>query len=128
MAKSRITGTQQVINRLMRERDKMLDALARAVEATCVDIANHAKANHAGNQAHMSNRYQNQTSTLTRSIASELEKVSRGEVVGVVYSNMEYAPAVEMGTVKNKPYPYLFPALMANQANLKKRVARAIKR
>lgn len=123
-----VTGTQQIINRLMMERDRMLRAIGRAVEATCVDISNHAKAGHAGNQAHMNDRYRNQTSTLTRSITPELEKVSRTEVVGVVYSNVEYAAFVEIGTSENRPYPYLYPALLANKDSFKRRMMHASRR
>ena len=122
-----VFGTQTVINNIMRQKNKKLDRVAVAVEKTGVEIANHAKAGHAGNQAHMSKRYQNQTSTLTRSIVSDIESVSYVRVVGVVYTNMEYAPMVELGTVKNKAYPFFYPAITANRTNFKRRVTEALR-
>ena len=121
-----VFGTQTVINNLMRQKDKRLDRIAVAVEKTCVDVANHAKAGHAGNQAHMSNRYRNQTSTLTRSIMPELESVSYNAVVGIVYSNVEYAAMVELGTAKHKPYPYLYPAIVASKDTFTRRIKEAM--
>lgn len=122
-----VFGTQQVINNLMRQKDKKLDRIAVAVEKTCVDVSNHAKAGHAGNQAHMNKRYRNQTSTLTRSIMSDIESVSYDRIVGIVYTSMGYAPGVELGTVKNKPYPFMYPAIVANDRNFKRRVTEALR-
>lgn len=117
-----VSGTQECINRIMMERDKMLRDVAEAVEKTAVDVANHAKAGHAGNMAHMNQRYQNQTTNLTNSITQELEKVSYDEVSAVAFSTMEYAPYVEAG------WPFFWPALVANQENLKRRVSAALHR
>ena len=122
-----VFGTQQVINNILRQKDKKLDRIAIAVEKTCVDVANHAKAGHQGNQAHMNKRYRNQTSTLTRSIMPGLESVTFARVIGIVYTNMEYAPAVELGTVRNSPYPFMFPAIVANKDNFKRRVTEALR-
>ena len=123
-----ITGTQKVINNLMMQKSKFLRDLGTAVEKTCVDVANHAKAAHAGNMAHMNQRYQNRTSTLTRSIAHELEEVSFKGITGVVFANIEYAAFVELGTVRNRPYPFLYPALAANKPNFENRIKRALRR
>ena len=117
-----VFGTQEVINRILLEGSKMLRDVAQAVEKTTVDVSNHAKSNHQGNMAHASGRYQNQTSNLTNSISQQLEKVSYGEVSAISYATMEYAPYVEAD------WPFFWPALMANQDNLKRRVSDALKR
>lgn len=117
-----IRGTQQVINRLTMEGDKFLAKIGEAVEKTCVDVSNHAKAGHQGNMAHATKRYQNQTSTLTRSITPELKEVSYKGVKGIVFTNMEYALYVEL------KYPFLYPAMMANKKNYEDRLKRALRR
>ena len=118
-----IGGTQKVINNIRMQQSKFLRDLGEAVEKTCVDISNNAKQGHAGNMAHANKRYQNQTSTLTRSITPQLEEVSfTNGVKGVVFTNIEYAPAVELGTGRNKPYPFLYPAVVANKENFKERI------
>lgn len=117
-----VTGTQECINNIMMQRDRMLKDVAEAVERTAVDVANHAKANHESNMAHASQRYQNQTTNLTNSLTQELEKVSYGEVSAIAFSTMEYAPYVEAR------YPFFWPALVANLENLKRRVSSALHR
>ena len=54
------------------------------------------------------------TGTLKRSITHMVEK--RRALVG---SNVEYAPYVEMGTVKMTARPYLRPALESNMQKIK---------
>jgi hypothetical protein len=121
MAKQ-VSGTQEIVNRLMMERSKMLRDVAEAVEKTSVDISNHAKANHQGNMAHASGRYANQTSNLTNSITQVLEKVDYNEVSAISYATMEYAPYVEAD------WPFFWPALVATQEVLKRRVEAALHR
>lgn len=127
----RVTGTQEVINNIMMQKNAMLKNAGEAVEKTCVDISNHAKANHSGNMAHANKRYQNRTMQLTHSITPELIKVDFKQVHGIVHtSSVEYAAAVELGVacnvrtgLPNNPYPYLGPALFANKETLKDRLA-----
>ena len=117
-----VSGTQEVINRIMLERSKFLRDIAEAVEKTAVDVSNHAKSNHQGNMAHASQRYANQTSNLTNSITQELDKVGYDEVSAISFATMEYAPYVEAD------WPFFWPALVANQETLKRRVGAALKR
>jgi HK97 gp10 family phage protein len=42
---------------------------------------------------------------------------------GVVSASVEYAPYVELGTIHNKPQPFLFPALKAVKPMLRARLA-----
>lgn len=63
------------------------------------------------------------TGNLRNSIAHEVEKKEAR-----VGTNVEYAPFVELGTVKMAAQPYLNPALEANKGNIKKIFADAIRR
>ena len=108
----------------------MLKNVGEAVEKTCVDISNHAKAGHGSNMAHANKRYRNRTMRLTHSITPELIEVNFNRVHGVVHtSSTEYAIFVELGTainvrtgLPNIPYPYMTPALLANEDTFKKRL------
>ena len=40
--------------------------------------------------------------------------------VGVVFTNVDYAPHVELGTEKQTAQPFLVPALFNNENNIKK--------
>jgi len=122
-----IAGVEKVMNNLMRQKDKNLDQISEAVDQSALKVANHAKAGHVGAMAHADQRYQNQTGTLTRSITPQLTKVRFKIIEAQVFSNVEYAPNVELGTGKTQPYPFLFPALQANQEDFKARVAKAAK-
>lgn len=111
-----IGGTQEVINNLMLKRSKLLRRCAEVVESTAVDVANDAKRDHIPGQAHQMDRYANRTSTLTRSISSRLTKVGFDLVEAEVFTNIEYAAHVEA------IYPYLWPATVANQEKLRRRL------
>ena len=118
-----IKGTQTVINNLFMEQSKFLKRIGEAVEKTCVSVSNDAKKGHAGNMAHASKRYQNQTTNLTRAITPELKEVSYKGVKGIVHTaGVEYALPVEM------KYPYLYPALAGNKDNYKDRLKKALRR
>lgn len=143
-----ILGHQKVLNRLMIQRSKLLARTAIAVEKTAIDVSNHAKANHeSGGSASMLNddiafaeafggfgdfgsrsaetsglRYVNRTGHLTRSITPELTNVSFEEVVAQVFTNVEYAPNVELGTSRTRAFPFLFPALASSRKVFEKRM------
>jgi len=124
-----ISGSQKVINNIRMQQSKFLRDLGEAVEKTCVDISNSAKEGHAGNMAHASKRYQNQSSDLTRSITPGLEEVNFTKgVSGIVYAGKDYASLVEFGSGTSKPYPFMYPALMLAKPKFKERVARALRR
>jgi phage gpG-like protein len=123
-----IAGAEKVkINMALAQKD-IVARVAVAIEKTCVDVSNHAKANHArSSNPHGMGRFISQTGTLIRSITPELTSVTPTLITGVVYSNMEYAAFVELGTSRNRPYPYLWPALVANANRLRQRVEAALK-
>ena len=117
-----ISGQREIENKLMMAKNQTLNRTGIAVEKSCIDVANHAKAGHESEHAHADERYRNQTGTLTRSIKPALEKVNFFEVTGVVFSNIEYASTVEIGGDGRKPYPFLFPALVANKDKFEQRM------
>jgi hypothetical protein len=122
-----VSGTQEVINNLMREASKIIDEVAHAIELTTNDIATHAKSGHEDNSAHMNKRYQNQTSNLTNSIQQGQLAILQKEITQDVIAGQDYAANVELGTSKSRPYPFMFPALMACKKKFEARL-NAIKR
>jgi len=125
-----VSGKDEIVNNLLMQRNTILKRAGEAVELTCVDVSNHAKAGHAGNMAHANKRYRNQTMQLTHAITPELVEVNFNQIHGIIHtSSVEYAAFVEFGTainvrtsLPNKPYPYLTPALLANKEALTKRL------
>ena len=57
------------------------------------------------------------TSTLRRSISSRA-MIKGNEVKGIVGANTTYAEAVELGTSKRAPHPYLLPAIEEKQSEI----------
>jgi len=114
-----IGGTQEIINNLMMRRNKLLRKVGIAVEKSAVSVAITAKRDHQRGQGHGKGRYENQTSTLTRSIEPVLLKIDFDEAIAAVFSNVEYAVSIE--TI----YPYLWPAMVENQETFKKRLREA---
>jgi hypothetical protein len=117
---AQVGGVQDVVNNILRQHDRTLNAVAEAIGATCEDIVKHAKSGHErGSDPHANDRYENQTTNLTRSIDSDIAVRPKG-VDGVVFATMEYAPEVE------GRYPYMLPALMANVENYEKRLRQSL--
>lgn len=120
-----ISGAQRIANNILAAKNTMLGRIAVAVEKTAVDVSNHAKANHERNSAHAQGRFEVRTGILVKSITPDMETVNFEEVVGVVFTNIEYAIPVEFGGDGRRAYPFMFPALVANQENLIRRLAEA---
>ena len=122
-----IAGQQRVQANFSKAQAAVLSRLAQAVEMTAVDVANNAKAGHAASESpHAAGRYITRTGTLTRSIMPALVSVTNAEVEGQVFTNIEYAAFVEIGTSRSRPYPYLWPALVANFNVFQERIAAAL--
>ena len=125
-----ISGVERMRNNLLMQRSKLVAGAVEAVEKTCVDVMNHAKAGHAGNMAHANQRYRNRTRNLTGSIGPpEIVEVTFDKVHGLVPAGMEYSAFVEFGISANvrtgrpnRPYPFLTPALLANKEVLANRL------
>lgn len=123
-----VIGAEQIIMNLNRARIIWLGKIADAVEKSCVDGANHAKAGHTSNIAHANRRFASQTENLVNSISSGLEKVSINEVVGFIAANEDYAAHVEFGTSRMWfSYPFMFPALVHIDPILRARLELAIR-
>ena len=58
------------------------------------------------------------TGALQQSITSDVEH-NGDNIDGIVYTNKEYAPCVELG-IGQAPQPYLYPALNNNQQRILK--------
>ena len=121
----KVSGARKIANNILIAKNVILGRIAVAVEKTAVAVSNHAKANHVQGQAHGQGRFEVDTGVLVKSITPELETVNFKEVTAVVFTNVEYAIPVEFGTFQTRPYPFLFPALIANQRKLLEMVARA---
>jgi len=114
-----VGGTQEVINNIMMKRNQLLTQVGEAVEKSAVEVAIHAQSEHQRGQGHGKGRYENQTTTLTRSIMPKLTKVDYNEVEAIVFTNVEYAAHVEA------IYPYMWPAIVANRDNFIRRLKKA---
>lgn len=124
-----VTGQNEIIANLMRTAKGAKREAIEAVDKTCIDVSNHAKQGHEGNMAHANNRYRNITSNLTQSISPEIIEITDDLVDGIVKATQEYAYSVETGVKSNvmtgrpnRAYPFLFPALAANNAVFIKRM------
>lgn len=67
-----------------------------------------------------------QTGRLRASITHRLERSPEGPV-GLVGTNVEYAPHLEFGTSRMSPHPFLTPALEMNKADIEAAIAQAIR-
>ena len=132
------------LDNLLSKLDDFADMdLTKPMEQACLLVENDAKRNCPVD-----------TGQLRSSIRHEIEGVNKEAIVGVVGSNVEYAPYVEYGTgiyardnngrktpwaytdLKtgktvwthgSHPHPYLEPALLANKDNIRKIFREAIK-
>lgn len=107
-----------------RLRSLKLNAFRRVVEAvekTSVDASKHAKQGHNSNLAHMGDRYQNQTTNLTRSIHPFLENVCPTIFRGGIATDQKYAIFVET------KYPYFLPALNFVEPIFKERLRKVLR-
>jgi hypothetical protein len=130
-----VEGQDKIILNMMREKSRLIDNTVRVVEATCIDITNHAKTNHERNSAHGMGRYEEKTGLLTKSIHSKITEVTERRTVGTIFAGTDYAFYVEFGTKinrltgkPNRPYPFFQPALLANKRVFLDRLKRVRKR
>jgi HK97 gp10 family phage protein len=68
------------------------------------------------------------TGNLKNSIRSELDEIEATRVTAVTGTNVEYAPYVELGTGRQRPKPYLRPALDTQQGLIERAVGAALER
>lgn len=67
------------------------------------------------------------TGTLRRSITSIVQREG-DQVVGVIGTNVRYAPYVELGVRRKVARPYLVPALQESEAEIASIIEQAIKK
>ena len=115
MAEQFVTGLSKLVSALVGVTKQVERQVIEIVEKNAVRVKNHAKADHFHGLAHAVGRYENQTTNLTNSIISSDASISRGVVEAIVSTNKEYAPKVEFGTSRTKAYPFMQPAITANQ-------------
>ena len=82
------------------------EAVTRMVEKICFDIEAGAKVDAPYD-----------TGNLQRSITTQVDGTFTG-AEGLVFTNVEYAPYQEFGSVKNKPHPYMIPNVMKAKAEV----------
>lgn len=92
----------------------------RAIHSALVTAISKA-AVHVQGEAKM--RVPVRTGNLKGSITQEVDGLT-----GTVGTNVEYAPFVEYGTVRQSPQPYLFPALDENKDNIRQMIREEIEK
>jgi hypothetical protein len=144
-----LPGLNMVLANLKNVGAKMTKAITKAVEVTATKVANDAKMNHYGSgrkarvnkqgkvfeavgAAHAMGRYADDTHHLTQSIVPE-------DHARITFSGIEcdvkaghkgeldYAAAVEFGTPRSRPYPYLQPAILGQTEQFRTRMTEALK-
>ena len=117
-----IAGTEKLLAEIAKRQNQFVQKVADATEQTAVAVSVDAASDHTRGFAHAIGRYENQTTTLTRSLlqSPRLVKVDEDEVVAEVGSNVEYAYPVEVR------YPYLWPAAVKNQETFRRKLKEAL--
>jgi hypothetical protein len=70
--------------------------------------------------------YQDRTGELTRSIGFTVESWAMNRIQVNVFATATYAEAVEFGTSKSRPYPFLFPKFYLHLDELQFRIQAAV--
>lgn len=129
MALKYVKGLNSVLSGFKLYTKAKTEKIKDAVEQTTVGVLNNAESRH-GSNAHAQKRYQNQTMRLTQSFRNTDAIISGGmlrkKIQAATYTDVNYAPNVEYGTITNRAYPFLYPALEDNRANLLRRLRRAL--
>jgi HK97 gp10 family phage protein len=112
-------GMNDLLKNIDIYKNNVITGVAAGVAAVCVDVANHAKINHA---------FTNRTYNLENAIEPVPVKINGNMVEGAVKDSMFYAFWVEFGTSRSAPYPYMSPAIEANKKNLHNTIQAAIAR
>lgn len=68
------------------------------------------------------------TGNLKNSIRSEIDEITPNLVTAVTGTNVEYGPMVELGTSRQRPQPYLRPALDTQHDKISAAVESALAR
>lgn len=112
-------GMNDLLKNLDIYKNNVIAGVAAGVATVCVEVANHAKVNHA---------FTNRTYNLENAIQPVPVVINGPIIEGAVKDSMFYAHWVEFGTSRSAPYPYLTPAIDANNKNLHDTIKAAIDR
>lgn len=113
-----IEGMDDLLKNLSDYPKKVVGALAQAAEISQALVVADARQNHP---------YTDRTENLTNSIQAGRILITELSVEAEVVALMDYASFVEMGTSRARAFPFLYPAVMAQQADYVKRVAAAVR-
>lgn len=112
-----IRGTRLVLRNLSNFTTKRLNRIVQGVQITQALVVNEAKNHHP---------YKDRTQALTNSILPSRIVITNDTVDARVAALMQYASFVEFGTSRSRPFPFLAPAILKNQAQFRKQMIRAI--
>lgn len=93
-----------------------IDALAQRMRKSAADAADES-ARYLESYAKTHKPYKDRTANLRNSTAGSWTMTPEGATV-VISASMEYAPFVELGTRRNRPYAFLWPAVAENEAKI----------
>lgn len=108
----------EIMANIEKAKQQLIDAAENAMETTGQKIENTAKQNLLDNGSY-------ETGELYNSIENKTE-VKGSEIETKIGTEVEYAAAVEFGTSKSAPKPYLYPAAL--EVDIKETVANEIKK
>ena len=96
------------LDRLLAKLDNISreEAIMKGIEKGCLRVEASAKGNATASV---------DTGLLRASIE---HRFNASNLSGEVFTNVEYAPFVEFGTVKQRAQPYMYPALQSNVTNI----------
>lgn len=109
----KIIGLNKLLKRVNRLPKAMRDKGGRALQVALINTQRGAK-----------RRTPVDTGRLRSSIRFEVD--SQQALVGIVFSDVEYAPFIEFGTVKTPAQPFLFPAWLEQEKIFRDRLARIL--
>lgn len=125
-SKAEVIGREKVMKGLLEYGAAFAKKAVEATEYVQSLVVTQAKANHGAN-AHNVARFETQTGQLEASIVP-LPVALKGTVIeGPVMAGQPYAGFVEYGTSKSRAYPFLGPALMANEKPYVKYLKKALR-
>lgn len=101
-----VTGIEKACLKLDLFEKLLVKELIEATDFSTIKVRDFAKQNHP---------YHDWTQNLTNSIYMLPAKVVGAFIIGKVGAGMSYAAAVEFGTKRTRPYPFMLPALKQNQ-------------
>jgi HK97 gp10 family phage protein len=121
-----VLGREQLVQNLSKFKKDLVDRLVSATEMTQAAVQADARSRH-GHDAHAQGRFITHSGGLEQSINPARVKLTDKFIEGEVVARMPYASYVEQGTSRNRPFPFLAPALIAQQEPFKARLRTALK-